>query len=301
MRAFLAWSGSGVIIAIIGLVVNFFYPELRCKLGLGSENCAEVSQKKLSLTVKSEETNEDLPNVKVRVEGFDDKEVIKTDNKGFVSVKIPSAGRVKVFLSKTGFLDYNENINTNNIQDTSRTIYLTRINIPPPVEPNPLSRNPPEPKANPEDSSVNFRQGDYMDSLGNIYEVAGPAHVGVGRTSYSIRLRTAASSCRPPCTFNGSWTTGAILGHPLQPQLDTQGIINPIYSWGRVTGSPSHYIYTRNGMQYCERADYNRIVGFTQVDDHLNLHGFCNGGGHGNNIENVVFTLILCSTTNPCP
>lgn len=65
------------------------------------------------------------------------------------------------------------------------------------------------------------------------------------------------------------------------------------------TGSQAHYL--QNGMQYCERTDYNRIIGYAQVGDQLNLHGFCNGTGAGNNIEAVVFTLNLCTTANPCP
>ncbi len=138
--------------------------------------------------------------------------------------------------------------------------------------------------------SAGFKAGKYKDSFANIYQVSGPTVAGAGRTSWSILMTKPGTSCST-CTFQGSWTTGPIAGHPLQTKLTAQNITIPAYSWGTVATGASN----QSGLFNCSNGNF--IVGFAQIGNQMNLHGYC----ANTNVENVIFTLNLCTTANPCP
>ncbi|NOS75295.1 MAG: hypothetical protein HOP36_12340 [Methyloglobulus sp.] len=137
-----------------------------------------------------------------------------------------------------------------------------------------------------------FKAGKYKDAYGNVYTVSGPGAASGGRTTWAILLTKTGTSC-PSCSLNsGSWTTGAIAGHPIQPVLTAQGITSTAYSWGIIdaangTSLPPLYL--------CSAA--SRAVGASQSGNLLALNGFCGG----NNLQTDVMTLNLCTTPNPCP
>ncbi|MEQ1557613.1 MAG: hypothetical protein ABL933_01565 [Methyloglobulus sp.] len=132
-----------------------------------------------------------------------------------------------------------------------------------------------------------FKAGDYKDSAGNgIFTVTGPGASTGGRTNWSIVRKTASG-------FIGSWTTGPIVGHPLQAVLTSQHITSTIYSWGTAGGNLSTSIYG------CMSGGANRLaVGFVQIGNQLALHGFCTAGSA---VENGQMILSLCTVANPCP
>ena len=137
-----------------------------------------------------------------------------------------------------------------------------------------------------------FKAGKYKDTYDNVYTVSGPGAAAGGRTTWAIQLTKLGTSC-PSCAINsGSWTTGAIAGHPIQPVLTAQGITSTAYSWGIVnaangTSSPPLY--------YCWLD--SRAVGASQSGSLLALNGYC----AGTNLQTHVMTLNLCTTANPCP
>jgi len=138
--------------------------------------------------------------------------------------------------------------------------------------------------------SAGFKAGSYKDSFGNVYQVTGPTVAAAGRSSWSILMTKASTSC-PACTFQGSWTTGPIAGHPLQTKITGQGITLSPYSWGTINSNTN-----QNSLYYYCSAN-NYIVGFAQIGNQMDLHGYC----HGNNVESNLFTLNLCTTASPCP
>ena len=137
--------------------------------------------------------------------------------------------------------------------------------------------------------SAAFKAGKYKDPSGNVYTVTGPGAAAGGRTNWTLLLTKKGTAC-PTCTFDANWTTGPILGHPLEVKIKAQAITVSAYSYGTVQNAGSGgYLY------YCSY--YNRIVGYVQVGNNLVLHGFCNG----NNVESGQVTLSYCTATNPCP
>jgi hypothetical protein len=145
--------------------------------------------------------------------------------------------------------------------------------------------------------SAAFQAGKYKDSYGNVYTVTGPGATTAGRTNWNVLMtKPSTSPSCTGCTFDGSWTTGPIAGHPLQTKIAAQGIALTAYSWGttKVMGTVSSSSESRLGS--C--SDFDSIVGFVQVGNQLTMHGFC---GYGSKVETTQFTLSLCTATNPCP
>lgn len=135
-----------------------------------------------------------------------------------------------------------------------------------------------------------FKAGKYKDAYNNVYTVSGPGAASGGRTTWAIQLTKAGTSC-PSCAHaSGSWTTGAIAGHPIQPVLTAQGITSTAYSWGTVSGAG-----TNSPLWYC--AAFGGAVGVSQSGNLLALNGFCNGTA----LQTGVLALNLCTTANPCP
>ena len=134
-----------------------------------------------------------------------------------------------------------------------------------------------------------FKAGNYKDGYGNVYNVTGPGAASGGRTNWAILLTKTGSTCSS-CSLSGSWTTGAITGHPLETILKEQGITSTAYSWGMVTTNISG---TYGGLRSCSSND---AVGVAQVGNQLILNGYCS---HTANQTDMV-TLNLCTTANPC-
>ena len=90
-----------------------------------------------------------------------------------------------------------------------------------------------------------FKAGKYKDAYNNFYTVSGPGAASGGRTTWAILVTKVGTSCPGCAPASGSWTTGAIAGHPIQPVLTAQGITSTAYSWGTVSGtgfqSPLYY------------------------------------------------------------
>jgi hypothetical protein len=133
-----------------------------------------------------------------------------------------------------------------------------------------------------------FKAGKYKDGAGHIYTVSGPGAASPGRTTWAILLTKPNTSC-PGCSLSGSWTTGPIAGHPIQPLLLEQGITSTAYSWGTVTSS-------FNPLANCIFQSVG-AVGASQSGNLLSLNGFC----IGTNVQSDVVTLNLCTAANPCP
>jgi hypothetical protein len=134
-----------------------------------------------------------------------------------------------------------------------------------------------------------FKAGNYKDGGGNVYSVTGPAPTSGGRTIWAI-LMTKEACPSTTCALSGSWTTGAITGHPIETLLKAQGITSTAYSWGMVTVGGS---YKESPFWYCSGAD---AVGVAQVGNQLILNGYCDHTA----IPTEVITLSLCTTANPC-
>ena len=152
-----------------------------------------------------------------------------------------------------------------------------------------------------------FKAGKYKDTYDNVYTVSGPGAAAGGRTTWAIQLTKLGTSC-PSCAINsGSWTTGAIAGHPIQPVLTAQGITSTAYSWGIVnaangTSSPPLYYCCRlfqlpQLLILVSQWLDSRAVGASQFGSLLALNGYC----VGTNLQTHVMTLNLCTTANPCP
>jgi len=99
-------------------------------------------------------------------------------------------------------------------------------------------------------------------------------------------MMTGRSSGCASCTLSGSWTTGAITGHPLETILNGQGVTSTAYSWGMVSTNINY-------LSSCSGSD---AVGVAQVGNQLILNGYCNHTAS----PTTVVTLSLCTTANPC-
>ncbi len=133
-----------------------------------------------------------------------------------------------------------------------------------------------------------FKAGNYKSTEGYVYTVTGPGASAGGRTNWSFVLAKPPADCAA-CRSQGSWTTGPIVGHPLQGTLNAQGITSTIYSWGKIVAN--------NGRFTLNACSPTRAVGFVQIGNQLVLHGFC----EINNVETTQLTLNLCTVANPCP
>lgn len=132
-----------------------------------------------------------------------------------------------------------------------------------------------------------FIAGKYKDGAGNVYTVTGPGAAPGGRATWNIQL---SKQCSSGCGFDelsGSWTTGAIAGHPIQPILTEQGITTSTYSWGIVTEDSVFQSQNCSGD----------AIGFIQSGNQIAMNGYCAHTA----IPTDVVTLNLCTATNPCP
>lgn len=137
-----------------------------------------------------------------------------------------------------------------------------------------------------------FKAGKYKDAYNNVFTVSGPGAASGGRTTWAILLTKAGTSC-PYCALaSGSWTTGAIAGHPIQPVLTAQGITSTAYSWGISSNIANN---SSNPLYFC--GANGRAIGASQSGNLLALNGFCSAS----NVQTDVMTLNLCTTANPCP
>jgi hypothetical protein len=131
-----------------------------------------------------------------------------------------------------------------------------------------------------------FRAGTYKDFRGKKYFVTGPAPIAGGRVMWRIRQETVGAN---PEVYEASWASGAVAGHPFQPQLASRTITSTIYSWGVVGAfhpiTTAHVFYPITVV--------NGVVGAQQIGNQLVIHAFWNG----DHIEDGSATLTLCATT----
>ncbi len=114
-----------------------------------------------------------------------------------------------------------------------------------------------------------FKAGNYKDTRGNTYKLAGPSVVpGTTRTMWSLSLAVATSDAS---FFSMNWTTGPIAGHPNQSSLTARNITSTAFSWGIVgDGHAAISYFPFYGWNYGE------VVGAAQVGNQLVLHLFEN-------------------------
>jgi hypothetical protein len=136
-------------------------------------------------------------------------------------------------------------------------------------------------------STGNFRAGNYKDTLGHVYGVQGPAALSGGRTKWTLAWVPPAGKTG---SFNLTWATGAVTGHPFEGVLKRYGITASTYSWGLVgqeaTGTAGWVNPPFGGWA----TDY--AFGAWQTGDQLELHVF----GTGSTEYTHVF-LTRCATT----
>jgi hypothetical protein len=119
---------TGCTIPIVGILANFFYPELRCSLGLFVDTCPKSLQQ-VELITQSD-AGEPLAGVKVQVIGKGAPENQYTDSNGYAKVQISNKGDVRVNLSASGYPVQDFNINLLNDQNTARIIRFTKSGKP---------------------------------------------------------------------------------------------------------------------------------------------------------------------------
>ncbi|NOU23154.1 MAG: hypothetical protein HOO93_15480, partial [Methyloglobulus sp.] len=137
-----------------------------------------------------------------------------------------------------------------------------------------------------------FKAGKYKDGDGNVYTVGGPGAAAGGRTSWSILLTKRCASCGGT-GLSGSWTTGPIAGHPIQPTLKAQGITSTGFSWGSARANSIGHVWAASDLSWCE----SDAVGFAQGGNVLSLNGYCDH----TSVQTGVLALNLCTTADPCP
>lgn len=122
------WIIPGCAIPVVIMLVNFFYPELRCSLGLFVDNCPKSLQQ-VELITQSDD-GEPLAGVKVQVIGKGAPENQYTDSNGYAKVQISNKGDVRVNLSASGYPAQDFNINLLNDHNTARIIRFARSGKP---------------------------------------------------------------------------------------------------------------------------------------------------------------------------
>ncbi len=139
-----------------------------------------------------------------------------------------------------------------------------------------------------------FKQGTYNGyslapgcGLNNNFKVGSPGVGSGGRISGSIQ-RINDSNCD---TFNASWTSGPITGHPNQAKLNAAGITSTAYNWG-VMGTAGTTTASSNGVRGWQAGD---IIGAVQTGNQLSLVNF----GIDNKADTAL-AFTLCPTANPC-
>ncbi|AFY44367.1 hypothetical protein [Nostoc sp. PCC 7107] len=100
----------GFVVALIGTVATVAtVPEIRCSIGLLADTCT-ISQQEVELITQTE-IGEPLADVKLQVIAKGSPENDYTDSNGYARVNIPTKGKVRVNLNKTGYPPQNFNIN----------------------------------------------------------------------------------------------------------------------------------------------------------------------------------------------
>ena len=123
-----------------------------------------------------------------------------------------------------------------------------------------------------------FRPGIYLGGAFTCEHVVGaPGVVGGGRVSGSI----AESDCS--VTFNASWVSGPIAGHPNEGALKVAGITFQGYSWGVLGGVDDNW--QDRGW------DQGDLIGVVQSGQQLIIHNFGN-----DNKEDTSAVFTFCSS-----
>ncbi|MEG3870210.1 MULTISPECIES: hypothetical protein [unclassified Microcoleus] len=148
---------------ILGTPIAFFafvataatVPEFRCSIDKTAAICSEQRQN-IELYTQSE-AGEYLADVKIIFTAKGPPETQYTDNNGYVKVRIPTKGDVRVNLSKVGYPTQNFTINLENDQSITRIIRFTKSGQPIIEASSPTSQSPsslPSPSSSSSPSSV---------------------------------------------------------------------------------------------------------------------------------------------------
>lgn len=135
--------------------------------------------------------------------------------------------------------------------------------------------------------SAGFKAGNYKDAFGNVFRVSGPGATTAGRSNWAILWTKHGTNYPASWSFQGTWTTGPVAGHPIQPILTRQGITSNAFSWGTVQTNIGNFL----------NCAANEAIGYVQVGNQLVMHGFC----ANTTTETQQYQLSLCTATNPCP
>jgi hypothetical protein len=113
--------------------------------------------------------------------------------------------------------------------------------------------------------------------------VSGPSVLAGGRTAWTVVWIDPPSTS---CSFNASWATGAVIGHPNQTTLTNAGIsTSGQYSWGIVGNRDSWELLWTAG----------NVIGAAQSGDALTLHYF-----DSNTIVDSSWVFTRCPAGNLC-
>ncbi|MEG4912437.1 hypothetical protein [Microcoleus sp. B7-D4] len=148
---------------ILGTPIAFFafvataatVPEFRCSIDKTAALCSEQRQN-IELYTQSE-AGEYLADVKIIFTAKGPPETQYTDNNGYVKLRIPTKGDVRVNLSKVGYPTQNFTINLENDQSITRIIRFTKSGQPIIEASSPTSQSPsslPSPSSSSSPSSV---------------------------------------------------------------------------------------------------------------------------------------------------
>jgi hypothetical protein len=127
-----------------------------------------------------------------------------------------------------------------------------------------------------------FKAGNYKDTLGNKYQVSGPAVIPGGRVMWRLNYLPPVGSGH---RLEISWATGAVVGHPFQAQLTRHKITSALYTWGIVGALTFTNPFFLN---------VDEAVGVQQISNQLVFHLY---NTPTSNVETGTATLTLCATT----
>ncbi|MEG3921437.1 hypothetical protein QUA07_20340 [Microcoleus sp. T3_A4] len=135
-----------IFLSIIAIAVAVATPEVRCRLGLETNQCPEDSEmKKVDLIVQNE-SQQPLSTVNVEFISDGPPEPVLTDANGYAQIKIPSTTDVQITLRKDGFETKSYRIDLKKDPGLTRKYTLKSTSpLTPPTPPDEPSPVPPSP------------------------------------------------------------------------------------------------------------------------------------------------------------
>ncbi len=120
-----------------------------------------------------------------------------------------------------------------------------------------------------------------------------PLKLNGGRTAWSLSLTKSTNN--EASQFSMGWVTGAITGHPNEPDLKLRGITSTIYSWG-IAGAEDSVIsnFPFGDWGYDGRRGHSggNIIGALQSGNQVTFYLY----NRGDNVADGSVSLTLCTT-----